>query len=279
MNELSEETKMSLPSYSKIHALGHAYLKNLFLGDVVVEEKVDGCVSPETPILKADLTYIRAGDLKVGDVIIGFDENLNDSRLKKSKVTVSKPIVKECYRVKFTDRVVIASYDHPWLVRQKTNNNCKTFVQTRDLMRDHAVVSIPVWEKQPDWKTGYVAGFFDGEGSLVRSKNQRVLSVYQTIGPTLDKLLAILFDDGFHFSVDIRQRKIQWKKVASCVLRGGTWTEILRFLGTYRPQRLLDQADKIWIDAPMNFIPDTQVVSIEPIGQQIVQGLSTTTKT
>jgi len=41
-HDISVEVNTKLPSYSKIHALGHAYLKNLFQGDVIVEEKVDG---------------------------------------------------------------------------------------------------------------------------------------------------------------------------------------------------------------------------------------------
>jgi hypothetical protein len=119
-------------SYSKIFNLGHVELNRFFEDPVLVEEKVDGCVTPETPILTADLTYVKAGDLKVGDVLLAFTEKLNGAKLKESVVTASLPIKKECYEIKLSDgREVTASSDHPWVVRQKTNNNGKVYINTQ----------------------------------------------------------------------------------------------------------------------------------------------------
>jgi hypothetical protein len=77
----------------------------------------------------------------------------------------------------------------------------------------------------------------------------------------------------------MRRRKNSYKEMGSLVLREGSWTSILRFLGTFRPIRLLEDSKKIWIDAPFNFIPDVKVTSVKKVGKKTVQGLSTSTKT
>lgn len=266
-------------SYCKIWALGHRNVVDLFVDPVIIQEKVDGCVSIDTPILKSDLSYVQAKDLKIGDKLIGFEDTLNNPKLIESEVTFSSPIQKECYKVILQDREVIASHDHPWLVRNKTSNNGKKWVLTRDLKPDMKIVSIDYWERESTWNSGYIAAFFDGEGSLVRSKNQRVLSVYQRTGKTLDHLLYLLSKDGFNFNVDYRKRKVNYKQCASVILRDGSWTKILHFLGRYGPVRLLDDAKKIWNNAPLNFVPNSKVIKIEDVGIQTVQGLSTSSKT
>jgi hypothetical protein len=251
-----------------------------------IEEKVDGCVTPDTPILKADLTYAPAGSLQVGDRLVGFTDRLNDPRLEECQVTHAELIEKECYLITTRTRQVVASFDHPWLVGHKSKYSrnthgkiSKSWVTTKDLQPQDSIVALPVWDREESWEAGYIAGFYDGEGSLVKSKNQRVLSVYQATGSTIEHLLGLLQNRGFHCTVAGRQRKQNYKRAVSIIIRDGTWTSILRFMGTFCPLRLIEKAKECWRGAPMNYIPREDVISVVPVGKQTVVGLSTSTGT
>ena len=277
-------------SYCSIYNLGHKAIEPLLHYSMNIEEKIDGCVTPDTPILKADLTYVPAGTLQVGDRLIGAIDTTNDPRLQESEVTHTGLIIKECYLITTKTRQVVASFDHPWLVghtRQYSSNThgrvSKSWIHTDKLQVGDFIVALPLWEQETSWESGYIAGFYDGEGSLVRSRNQRVLSAYQVEGPTIDFVLSVLKARGFNISTDIRPSRLRGanseKNVVSAILRDGSWTSILRFLGTFCPKRLSEKAKAVWQNAPMNYIPREEVVSIEPIGKQTVVALSTSTAT
>lgn len=51
-------------TFPKIFHLGAPELDRLWNGPVEVTEKIDGCVSPNTPILKADLSYVQAVSMR-----------------------------------------------------------------------------------------------------------------------------------------------------------------------------------------------------------------------
>jgi hypothetical protein len=80
----------------------------------------DNCVTPDTPILCADLTWRQAGDLEVGDRIVAFDEDdvFRGRCYRTAEIVVNNPGVKSCVSVQ-TDLgdPIVASLDHPFLVR------------------------------------------------------------------------------------------------------------------------------------------------------------------
>lgn len=271
--------------YQKVYGIEKAESKGIFDGHIVVEEKLDGCVGLNERILMADLTYKQAGLLQVGEKIIAFQDKLNDPRLIEATVTHNKPIKKECYLVTTETRSILATSDHPFLVSKRFNqsentNNSKLWVKVNNLKVGDKIVSLPIWNGNNDWKTGYIAGIFDGEASLVRyGKSGRVLSYYQKIGKELDMVFNILKQDGFNFSLDMRQRNPKYSIMGQLTLRKD-WTQILKFLGYYRPQRLLNKAkDKVWDKAPLNKIGEEKVVSVTKIGKRLVAGLSTSSHT
>jgi len=268
-------------SYSSIYNLGHRAIIDLLKGPVLVEEKVDGCVSVNTRILTADLRYVRAGDLTIGDSLIGFDDKLNNPRLRTSIVTHAAPFSAPTLSVNLVDgRAIPATVNHPWLVRQKLNNNGKKWVQTIDLKPGMRIVAFPVWDsKERTEQKGYLAGAYDGEASLVRSGDGRILSFYQRLGSFDNQVIRLLSGLGYVFRRDVRRRKKGYSTVAATILEGG-WPKILEFLGDIRPIRLLEQAYKIWLNAPMNGIADVEVESVNsPHPNLSVMGLSTSTGT
>lgn len=269
-----------LSSYPSIFNLGHRALVHLFDNDVIIEEKIDGCVSLDTPILTKDLRYIPAGFLKEGDELIGFDDTLNNPRLVSCKVTAAVPVKKPCVDIETDEGPVTASEDHPFLIRQTTNNNGKVWIRAIELTPGMEIVSLGRWGQENSWDAGYIAGMFDGEGSLVRSgKAGRILSFYQKTGPELELVEALLRCRGFHFHVDVRKRREDWSSVGSLIFRASGinkgLVQILRFLGTFRPQRLLSMSEKIWEGARLNSVGGAVVKSVAKSRRRLVMGLAT----
>lgn len=277
-----------ITAFPKIFSIGTDYIRDIFKdGPVEVTEKVDGCVVPGTKILTTDLRYVDVAELKAGDSIVGFDEELNRSRFRASTVTCAKPIEKECVEVFFTNgRSVVASIDHPFVVRfpKKTSTGLsKKYVEAAKLTSGKQVLSLGVWQHEESWESGYIAGQYDGEGSLVGpvkgGHRTRHLSYTQKDGDGADLVNDILIERGFTTSRDERKRQENWKLIQTVRVIGG-WCEMLRFLGVFRPQRLLrDYFDKILNGVPMNGVKTVEVDRIEPVGIRLVIGLSTSTKT
>lgn len=277
---MSSIESTSWHKYPKLYALGHGAIQDIFMEEVIIEEKVDGCVTPDTPILKSDLEYVRADELKIGDKLLAFTDELVNTRLTESEVTFTGQMQKECAKITFKDgRKIIASLDHPWLTHRSFNRSEKKWVNTAHLKKGTKILALPYWERDNSWESGYLAGMFDGEGSLVKSKNQRVLSVYQREGTVLNYLIKLLKDSKLNFNLDLRKRQENYSTVGSLVLRNGSWTKILEFLGRFRPLRLLEDSKKIRYNAPINYVEKLEVISIKIIGKKTIQGLSTSSKT
>lgn len=264
---------MSLHSYGSIFNPGHKAFDPLFAVPCTVQEKVDGCLVPEARVLTADLRYVSAGLLKPGDKLIACDDSVNP-KLRETVVTVARPIKKSCTQLTFNDRTVTCSNDHPWLVRGKANNP-KQWKLTSELELGDELVALPLWEPEQSQASGYLAGMYDGEGSLVRHVNGRVVTFYQKVGPELTRVVELLKQRGFEVSVSIRRRKKHHQRVG-CVRILGGWSEALRLLGTVRPERLVRKAkQKMWNRSPTNGLLAPKLLAKKGVGIRTVIGLST----
>lgn len=273
-------------SYPKIFTAGSMYIPDLFKGEVIVEEKVDGCIALGNRVLSSDLNYVIVDNLKIGDRLIGFDENLNNPKLKESVVTVARIIEKQYHNVKTSKRTISVSSDHPFLIRNiktKKNGLSKYWKQAKDLEKGDKIVSIGTWEKEDGYDAGWLAGMFDGEGTLVKSKklgqNTKRLAFYQKDGAELNLVAKMLREKGFKINKSIRQRENTKWKPSGCINIIGGLQEILKFLGTIQPKRLINDSKKLWYECPLNSIGDEEVVGSEHRGITRVMGLSTSTKT
>jgi len=77
------------------------------------------CVVPETAILTADLRYVRADEIFVGQHLLGFEEERvgNRRHYRDSVVESVEEIERPCYRLEFDDgTVIVSSSEHKWLV-------------------------------------------------------------------------------------------------------------------------------------------------------------------
>lgn len=219
------------------------------LGETSDEFRMSYCVSPETRILTSDLRWVRADSIKPGDRLIGFDENppkaYGQRKFHETLVEDVGTIKRPCYEVSLSDGTkVTCSEEHQWLVF--TAGSRTMWKQTKDLVSTDRIYRVcNVWEEPvDDYKTGYLSAAFDGEGciSQVAGKVQQ-LSFSQRENAMLNKVEQYLTDLGFYYSADyFDPQKVDegYDPVYRLCIKGGK-REILRFLGTVRPQRLLDR--------------------------------------
>ena len=265
-----------------------------------------GCLTPGHRILTADLRWIPVEELSQGDEIIGFDEHSHGHcrrRFVRGKVMANVPIKLPVYCIQLSDGTSLtASEDHPFLIRRGQGYDWFTVKQLYSWMyydqggnthraaqngqrNKRAAIpfsrTFPVWETLNSYEAGYLAGFFDGEGSCNQAKKEMrngwpehifALHAYQNENAALQQTLDYLKMLGFPHNCHFRGTERANKHIA---LLGGR-AEKLRFLGSIRPVRLLDKFKAELLGAIKTPIDNSlQIVSIDPLGEREVCGLST----
>ena len=136
------------------------------LGEQSDEFRMSYCVTPETRILTSDLRWVRADSIKVGDKLIGFDENppkrYGQRKFNETLVEDVGVIDRPCYEVTLEDGTkVTCSEEHQWLVF--TSGSRTVWKQTKDLVPTDRIYRVcDVWEDTPtDYKLGYLSASFD----------------------------------------------------------------------------------------------------------------------
>ena len=218
------------------------------------------CLQEDSRLMRFDLGWMRAGEIKVGDELLGFDENnglardglrapVSYRRLRKSTVTGTRIVRRPCYRLTFDDgTIVVCSEDHQWLGGSHKPGNAggrgwrwlttKNLVCDREAQRSWIMKLCDVSTARTDYNTGWLAGFFDGEGNLTSGPGWRI-SITQKQGPEADKCLALLQTSGFMCAAKKRDRgNPRHSPMLDITILGGM-KESLRFLQTVRPERLI----------------------------------------
>lgn len=281
---------------------------------------IENCVHPDTPILCADLVWRPAGTLRVGQEIVAFDEQdagkaggLGGRAYRTAEIVVNNAGVKSCVEVRTdNDATVIASEDHPFLVRvpapkpghhrdPKTGRMMKISDVDSQKSKDkwvwkNAVDLVPgdkvawfghPWEFDDSRDAGWLAGMFDGEGNLTRLSADTPsprLSVYQTDGVVLDKMKALLAEKGYDALISVDERGSRsrginaTKPCTSLILRGGRRT-IMRFMGEIAPIRFVARdLSSLWDGAWLKIGKSVDLVTVtgvEPLGDQPIASIQT----
>lgn len=270
---------------------------NNFHGHCGHQHVPENCVHPDTPILCADLTWRRAGDLKVGDELVSFDEetvrigNANGGRrYRRGVVTRNEPALKDSYRITTTEGSVTASADHPWLVRLPYVNRGSriAWVPSKGLdPAKHRIISLgPSWKPEDSRIAGWMAGVLDADGhAFAGGRHGSWVGFGQVDGAVLDLFLAECDRRGWTTKVIRRDHSKRSslaknpKDFTDVRINGGMWASC-RVLGTLRPERLLPVAARMWEGAAVGkTTPDTAVVRVEHLGVQPIASLTTDTST
>lgn len=235
------------------------------------------CVAPWTPVLLTDLTWKPAGDLQLGEEVVAFEEankqGRRGRRFRPATVTAAERLRLPCREVTMEDgTTVTCSTEHRWLVVSGSNLRWK---QTKSLQPGDQLLSVGQWGEDPSRDAGWLAGMFDGEGSVSRARrgNCRPLMISQKPGVVLDKMKELLAGWGFQ-----TYEQLDARGTVKMTINGGL-REKLRLLGTLRPVRLLSKAELVWDGVNVGCAEKVTVASVEDVGEQDVVGLGTSEHT
>ena len=235
---------------------------------------ISGCLTPDHKVLTADLRYVPIGSVRGGDKLVSFDDDpavLGGRKFRRRYKTGTVTAVARGYAPVF--KVMLASgkefkvtADHQWLTKLGSAFKWRT---TNNLRRGTRIPRLfDEWEVLQSYDAGWLAGMYDGEGSLYARKTSggRVLqlAISQKPGTTLDRIGSTVADlfgkthNTWGGSGSARQLRIN----------GGA-PSIAKVLGSIRPGRLLAKFSPELLG---NIIgaPETldTVVGIWPLGTQ-----------
>jgi phage terminase large subunit-like protein len=266
-------------------------------------EKADyaWCNPGEAPVLMGDLSLRRIDQVRRGDEVIGFEsdcaprrEGERFARRRLMPSVVKSVSVSERPVVKITldsGEVIRCTKDHKWFKGRGTSDKREQYSPARRggrLMRI-CPPRLPVLETEADLRlAGWLAGFFDGEGSLCLNRRRSdylngLITFTQGDGrnrPLCEKLEMALAHFGFEFTYRVRashsakspadhQMRYYWLKRAGLPV-------YQRFLHLIQPVKWRDR----FIEAALKsgFVTGKErVLSIEPDRIETVYGLETTT--
>jgi len=204
------------------------------------------CVDVSTPVLCDDLQWRLAGDLKVGQGIVGFDANVEGRgrfrHLRHGVILHNKVEKAQTLGVELEDGTVIyATPDHGWLVKLSETDNRLYWKETKDLAETHKGGPVHLlrpfgqpWETDTSREGGYIAAAYDGEGCLDRHNGVQFIQVQNEM---LDQVCEFLTRMDVPFTQS-KRKKIKGRKQVF-VLRTSGRQNFYRALGRFQPQRLI----------------------------------------
>ena len=221
--------------------------------------------------------------MQVGDVLVGFDEDASTKgahrKIRETTVTKAERILRPTYEIALSDGTVVKSSDgHLWLV--STAGRRTVWKRTDELTSTDRIFKIfDTWENVEDYRTGYLAAAFDGEGHFSR---QTTLGFSQRENVMLNKVKKYL--DELEFKYWERHDTGTNNDVTVLHIAGGR-AGMSHFLGQIRPERLLQKVDlnSFGSIGRHDFVGQDfehpLVLSVTSVGEQEVVALETTTKT
>ena len=253
------------------------------------------CMTPETPVLTADLRWVPMGSLQVGDRLLGFEENataISPRHWDWSTVTGTGRIGAPLYEVTFDDGSSFrCTGEHPWLLRRGKWHETLRWVTTAEMFAALRHKGGPrrtfwapryfqPWESETDYDDGFLAAAFDGEGSVTIDRGAvKNLTLAQKPNGFLEKIKGALCRKGFTFSQRTADEHPNMHGVDRLILRGG-FARAAELLGRAQPPRLLEK----WLrGTPSSLQMETKtpvrVASVTEVGWGEVITLETDTHT
>lgn len=238
--------------------------------------RVQGCPGADERVLTADLRWVRAGDLQMGDRLASFvqvDDQQNHLWRWATGIVTANSVDEgvSSRRVHFENgQSVVCTPTHPWLARRRKVAGL-AWRETDKLQRPWLVPQfLPTWVEETSYSAGWLAGFFDGEGNLAQSSKRGEHATWhqiragQVYGQTFDYLCQTLKSVGVPYSVydTSRGHRLGWQPAGIVHLLGGV-AGITSFLGRFRPQRLLSKFR--WEEAgSLRGKVNLRIVAVEP---------------
>lgn len=270
------------------------------------------CVTETTKVLKEDLTWVEAGELKVGDELVGFEEgNVNKCRIddkwignsgkyrkfEKSIITGYEKKLAPVYRITFDDNSYVdTTEDHKWLGMAPKDQNHRWFKTSYLKPGYRCIKPFDVWETEEDYNSGYLSGIIDADGSISKDGYYNT-AIYQSDKINNDickKINNVLEDKNIEYSEDY----IETSKIISTSYKGaekikyptegvshvfrilGSIYDKLKYIGKYRIQkelRIFSSDNLGYVRVPSSKI--RTVINKEYIGEKTIVVMQTSSKT
>lgn len=276
-----------------ITAAGRVLTIPRFNGVPAGYKAVNYCVSPDTPILTADLRHVPAFAVTPGDRLVGFDEFSRDNRgrgtgkrfFRTATAQACSTVTKESVVVRTEDgRETTCSADHLWLVRVPLATRDRLrWVRADQLTPQHQLLRLGTWDVDESRTAGYLAGLYDGEGSMSnRAAGQAVtiLSFSQNPGGVMDEFRAGMDKLGLTYSYSPRAPR---STSSTDNVRVHGLARIMRTVGTLRPRRFIDRSEEIFDGAELHTVRQMEAVpyveSVRRVGERELIAIQTDTRT
>jgi hypothetical protein len=251
----------------------------LELGPVVIGIDWFECVVPGTRVLTSGLEWLPVEKLGPGDELVGFDKEPGwNCKWRRATVLSNELLIRPCVRIQTDRGEVTVSETHRFVLTNAKGRS--KWVLAQDVKEGDPLQFFgEPWEVDRSWEAGWLAGFYDGEGSLAAYKENRrnihLLTCCQLPGPTAEFALKLLSAKGFDYGL----KKNAQTGVLRWYLRGPQAK--MRFLGSIRPERLLRVSERAWLNHsthPSRARPAiVQAVSL--VGREEVHAVGTSTGT
>ncbi len=194
------------------------------------------CNPYEAPILMADLSMKPIGTVAVGDEIVGFkigNEGKTGKRARYRKATILginkslKPVVKITFD---SGRTIRCTANHKWWTGRNGDRPAYAPAVLGSKLRRVCPPSIDPVSPENVRAAGWIAGFFDGEGTVSLNKRREhdsasaLISFTQSADknlPLCDKLEANLKLLGFDYGVRQMRRNVRHAPTRSYWLKAG----------------------------------------------------------
>ena len=265
--------------------------------DIIIGQN---CMHIDTPVLMTDLTWKRAGDLKVGDELVGFDEakkpgeTFRDSEgswkgakqsvrwIKPTTITAFSVKKARCQKVTLSNGdEVITTPDHLWLARTRKDNFYK-WIQTSKLEPGFRLTKFwNVWEVDKSYEAGWLSGFISGEGTLKQSGVAFGVDFCQRPGTTWEQALNFCDKLNIPVSKDRTHRAggIGRQDVLYTGFIGGKF-KIAENIGRLQIKRFIEKMKwESFGGLKSQNMNEVTVVSVKDVGYKDIAVISTSTKT
>lgn len=252
------------------------------------------CPTPDQRVLTADLRWKPAGDLRVGEELVAFDEHPKETgscnrrrrRYRPAVVLATENVKRPVIRLEMEDgSTITASAEHPWLTSSKksANQRWETAAEIAEAVKKGRLRMIrrffKPWEEINSREAGWLAGMYDGEGFISFRRSGVQYGVGQNPGLVLDELRRLHAVYKFEHG----ESAVGTYKTQSLQVKGG-WREMARLLGSIRPMRLLDKfttglREGLLAKQMESIVRPLRIVAAYEEGEQWVAGIETSTRT
>jgi DNA polymerase I-like protein with 3'-5' exonuclease and polymerase domains len=250
------------------------------------------CVTPDTLILRSDLRHVPASEIRSGDRLVAFDEYPEDAgsgnkyhRMRTAVAEKVSVVRKRSVTVRTEDgKATTCSADHLWLVRRRKAPHRGpriAWARAEDLLPGDWLLSLGTWGEADSRTAGYLAGLYDGEGSLQsRGEGHHAtgLCFSQLPGLVMDAFCKGMAELGLSHAY--RKRPPNSSTPTDSVQVTGL-RHILQVLGTLQPARFQGRFEGIYEGAAVTagLTEPVAVESVTDAGELELVSIQTSTRT